>query len=480
MHRLILSLLATVASPAFAQLAAPEAATLTANVDRRAPVLADTAKAIWNFAEVGYQEQRSSALLQAQLKAGGFTVTPGVAGMPTAFVASYKRGVGPVIAVLAEYDALPGSAQTADPERKAIAGQVAGHACGHNLFGAASVTAALAIRDWMAANNIAGELRVFGTPAEEGGSGKVYLVRAGLFDDVAATLHWHPADNNGVSVGRSQANISGKFRFKGVASHASAAPDKGRSALDGVEVMNVAVNYLREHVPMGTRIHYVVSNGGGAPNVVPDFAESYYYVRNADPEIVRSVMKRVQAAAEGAAMATGTSVSFEATGGVYAMLGNDALAEVMQRSLQQVGGVSWSAPETAWAAQIAGTLPTTRPMTQIAEITPISRADGGGSTDVADISWVSPTVGLTTATWVPGTPAHSWQAVAASGMSIGMKGSVVAAKTLALAAAALFRDPATLAAAKVELLRRRGADFRYQAMIGDRTPPLDYRKNTSL
>ena len=201
---------------------------------------------------------------------------------------------------------------------------------------------------------------------------------------------------------------------------------------------------------------------------MPDFAESYYYVRNADPEIVRSVMKRVQAAAEGAAMATGTSVSFEATGGVYAMLGNDALAEVMQRSLKQVGGVTWSAPENAWAARIAGTLPTTRAMTQIAEVVPISRADGGGSTDVADISWVSPTVGLATATWVPGTPAHSWQAVAASGMSIGFKGSVVAAKTLALAAATLFRDPATLVSAKAELLKRRGADFRYRAMIGER------------
>ena len=283
---------------------------ILSDVDTRAPVLASTAKSIWNWAEVGYQEAKSSALLQAELKKSGFAITPGVADMPTAFVARFKQGTGPVIAVLAEYDALPGLAQTADPTLTAIAGKAAGHGCGHNIFGAASVTAALAIKDWMVANKVAGELRVYGTPAEEGGSGKVYMVRAGLFDDVDATLHWHPGDANGVSAGKTLANISGKFRFEGLSAHAAAAPDKGRSALDGVEVMNVAVNYLREHIPMATRIHYVVTSGGEAPNVVPDFAESYYYVRHTDPEVVKSVMERVKKAAEGAAIATGTTVKF--------------------------------------------------------------------------------------------------------------------------------------------------------------------------
>jgi aminobenzoyl-glutamate utilization protein B len=459
-----------------AQITETERTAIGSNVDRRAPVLAETAKAIWDLAEVGYQETRSSALLQAQLKAAGFTVTPGIAGMPTAFVASFKAGAGPVIAILAEFDALPGLAQTATPARAAIAGQGAGHACGHNIFGAASVTAAIAVKEWMQANRIAGELRVFGSPAEEGGSGKVYLVRAGLFDDVAATLHWHPGDTNRVSVGKSQANISGKFRFHGLSSHASAAPDKGRSALDGVEIMNVATNYLREHIPASTRIHYVTTNGGEAPNVVPDFAESYYYVRHTDPMIVKSVMERVKKAAEGAAIATGTTVEFEATGGVYSMLGNDALAEVMHRNLSSVGGERWNADETRWAETIASTLPSRKPLQSIAEVGPIQDDDGGGSTDVSDISWVSPTVGLSTATWVPGTPAHSWQAVAASGMSIGAKGGVVAAKAIALTAADLFRSPATLAAARAELLRKRGADFRYEAMLGSRPPPLDYRK----
>ena len=464
---------------AAAQITEIERTAIAANIDRRAPVLAQTAKAIWDFAEVGYQETRSSALLQAQLKAAGFTVTPGIAGMPTAFVASFKTGTGPVIAILAEFDALPGLAQAATPARAPIAGQAAGHACGHNIFGAASITAALAVKEWMQANRIAGELRVFGSPAEEGGSGKVYLVRAGLFDDVAATLHWHPGSANIVTAGRSLANISGKFRFRGLASHASAAPDQGRSALDGLEIMNVATNYLREHIPPNTQIHYVTTNGGAAPNVVPDFAESYYYVRHVDPMIVKSVMERVKKAAEGAAMATGTTVEFEALGGVYSMLGNDALADVMHRNLTSVGGERWSAEEIRWAQTIAASLPNPEPLQSVADILPIDRADEGGSTDVADISWVSPTVGLFTATWVPGTPAHSWQAVAASGMSIGAKGGVVAAKAMALTAADLFRSPATLTAAREELVRKRGAGFRYEAILGNRPPPLDYRKPVS-
>lgn len=476
-----LRLLLAAAAAAFpvAALAAPadkDQAALSQSVDKREASLSRLARSIWGYSEVGYQETKSSALLADELQKAGFSVQRGVAGMPTAFTASFKRGEGPVIAILAEYDALPGLAQDATPERSPVAGRIAGHACGHNLFGAASVTAAIAVKEWMAANNIAGEVRVLGSPAEEGGSGKVYLVRAGLFDDVAATLHWHPGDENGVSVGASQANISGKFRFRGVASHASAAPDKGRSALDGVEVMNVATNYLREHVPIGTRIHYVVTDGGQAPNVVPDFAESYYYVRSSDVGVVRSVWARVTKAAEGAAMATDTKVDVEITGGVYAMLGNEALAAVMHRSLVTVGGPRWTAEDRAWAERIQPTLPTQRALDSISETGTVTAETGGGSTDVADVSWASPTVGLRVATWVPGTPAHSWQAVAASGAPIGERGALVAAKTLALTAADLFRSPETLAAARAEFDRKRGDGFRYQALVGDRAPPLDYRK----
>ncbi len=477
MKYLLLAATALVATAAQAEpLAAPDRTALIAGVDKRAPELAANARAIWNWAEVGYQENKSSNLLQAELKKAGFKVEPGVAGMPTAFVASFTQGKGPVIAVLAEYDALPGFSQTDAPQQASVPGLAAAHACGHNIFGAASVTAAVAVKEWMIANKVQGTLRVYGTPAEEGGSGKVYMVRAGLFDDVSAVLHWHPGDSNGVSVGKSQANISGKFRFIGRAAHASGAPWQGRSALDGVELMDVATNFLREHIPIGTRIHYVITDGGKAPNVVPEKAEVYYYVRHTDPQVVKDVWSRVVKAAQGAALATDTTVATEITGGVYSMLGNDALAEVMHRNLEAAGAPQWTAEEKAWAAKIEKTLQSPKPVEEAGRIQPISRSDGGGSTDVSDISWTTPTVGLGTATWAPGTPAHSWQSAAASGGSIGAKGGVVAAKTIALTAAELFRSPEALAAAKAEFEKARGPNFKYQAMVGDRKPPLDYRK----
>lgn len=477
-ERLMILTAALLASAAHAApLPQSDQSTVIAGVDKRAIGLATTAKTIWGYAEVGYQEQKSSALLQQELTKAGFQVKAGVAGMPTAFVASFKNGAGPVIAILAEYDALPGLAQTTAATPSPIAGQAAGHGCGHNIFGAASITAAMAVKEWMIANKVAGELRVYGTPAEEGGSGKVYMVRAGLFNDVAAVLHWHPGDSNGVAVGKSQANISGKFRFRGLSAHASAAPDKGRSALDGVEIMDVATNFLREHIPIGTRIHYVITDGGKAPNVVPDFAEVYYYVRHTDPAVVKSVWDRVKLAAEGAAMASGTKVEVEITGGVYSMLANNTLAEVMDRNLRTVGGESWTVEEKAWGATLQKSLSNPKPIDSVGQIAPIWKGDGGGSTDVSDISWVTPTIGMGTATWVPGTPAHSWQAVAASGSSVGAKGGVVAAKTIALTAAELFRSPDVLATARAELDKARGPGFQYQAMVGDRQPPLDYRKS---
>lgn len=453
---------------------------LLTSVEKGSPHMAQVAHQIWEWAEVGYQETKSSALLQSELKASGFTVQPGVAGMPTAFVASFKNGEGPVLAILAEFDALPGLAQKAVAERSPIAGQIAGHACGHHLFGAASVEAAQALAAWMKANNVPGEIRVYGTPAEEGGSGKVYMVREGLFSDVDATLHWHPSDSNSAAQSVSLANISGKFRFSGASSHASAAPWRGRSALDGVEVMNVAVNYLREHIPDGTRIHYVVTDGGKAPNVVPDQAEVYYYVRHTDPQIVRDVFARMQKAAEGAALATETKVSFEQTGGVYNMLVNDTLGKVVDEALREVGGPEWTPQERAFGEAMVKQLPSGgRPLESVAKVEAYSiGGGGGGSTDVADVSWVTPTAGMTSATWVPGTPAHSWQAVAAGGMSIGSKGAEVAAKTLALAGARLLKEPQLIETAKAELNDRRGADFEYQAMVGDRAPPLDYRKSS--
>ncbi len=459
----------------------PQRAQILGLVDKAGPRMGEVAQQIWGFAEVGYQETKSSALLQKELKAAGFTVEPGVAGMPTAFIARFRDGDGPVIAILAEYDALPGLAQHAEPARSPIPGHEAGHACGHHIFGAASVAAAQAVKAWMQANDVKGEIRVYGSPAEEGGSGKVYLVRSGLFSDVSATLHWHPSDTNSAAQTISLANISGKFRFAGLSAHASASPEKGRSALDGVEILNVAVNYMREHVPSSARIHYVVTDGGSAPNVVPDKAEVYYYVRHADPQVVRDVMGRIQKAAEGAAMASETKVSFEQTGGVYNMLPNDALGRLMDQNLREVGGPKWDAKDTAFGQAMTAHLPPTKlTLASVGEVRPYEvGGGGGGSTDVADVSWVTPTAGITAATWTPGTPAHSWQAVAAGGTPIATKGGIVAAKTLALTAADLFTDAATIAKAKAELDQRRGDGFIYKAMVGDRPPPLDYRRKAT-
>ncbi len=452
-------------------------AQLKETLDAYAPRMGEVALEIWRHPELGYLETATTRLLQDELQAAGFTVEAGVAGMPTAFVArAGRRGDGPVIALLAEMDALPGMAQAAVPERAPLPDQDAGHACGHNRFGAATVAAARAVRTWLEASGTAGEVRVYGTPAEEGGSGKVYLVRAGLFRDVDAVLHWHPADRNSAAQSGSLANISGKFRFAGTASHAAIAPERGRSALDGVEAMNHMANLLREHVPDGTRIHYTVTDGGGAPNVVPARAESYYYVRHAEPAVVREAFARLQRAAEGAALGTGTTVTFEQTGGVYSLLPNDALGRVMDAALREAGGVRYGPGDLAFAQALRRTLENPPPLETAADIEDYAvDTPSFASTDVGDVSWNVPTAGVSVATWVPGTAAHSWQAVAGSGSAIGLAGTRVAAGALALAAARLFTAPDVLATARAELARRRGQAFTYRPLLERAEPPLDYR-----
>ena len=466
--------LATLVAPA-STIAQSGHQAVAAHVEAHAADHAAVAQQIWDLAEVGYQETESSALLQTRLAAAGFRVEAGVEGMPTAFVASWGQG-SPVIGILAEYDALPGITQSRSPERDPRPEMGAGHACGHHLFGSGSVAAALAVKEWLASSGTPGTIRLYGTPAEEGGAGKVYLVRGGLFEDVDAVLHWHAGSSNDASPSTSLANKSAKFRFHGVSAHASGAPDQGRSALDGVEAMNNMVNMLREHVPMETRIHYVITSGGAAPNVVPDFAEVYYYVRNPDVELARSIFDRVVLAAEGAALGTGTRMEHEVIHGIYAMLSNETLQRRAHENLERVGGVEYTAEERAFAAAVQATLAQQPPLESAAEVQPYMPRAGGGSTDVADVSWVVPTVGIRTATWVPGTPAHSWQAIAAGGTTIGEKGMVVAAKALAMTAVDLFTDAGLLAAAKAEYLEKVGPDFRYVSLVGDRAPPLDYRK----
>jgi aminobenzoyl-glutamate utilization protein B len=457
-----------------AQTTGPSVASL---LESRQAHYAEVAHAIWEFAEVGYQEVRSSALLQAELAAAGFAVEAGVAGMPTAFVASFGSGK-PVIGILAEFDALPGITQDALPERAPLPEKEAGHACGHHLFGTGSVAAAIAVKQWLQATGTPGTIRLYGTPAEEGGAGKVYMVREGLFADVDAALHWHPGDGNSASPSTSLANKSAKFRFHGVSAHAAAAPDRGRSALDGVEAMNHMVNLMREHVPQETRIHYVITEGGSAPNVIPDFAEVFYYVRNPEPTVVAELFQRVVAAAEGAALGTGTSMDYEVIHGLYNLLPNELLQRLVWGKLNEVGGVEYDAAERRFAEAIRQSLPGDAPPLESVSVVQAYEweREGMGSTDVADVSWVVPTAGLRTATWVPGTPPHSWQAVAAGGTSLGAKGMMVAAKTLALTAVELFTRPQLLEAAWAELRERVGPDFVYRPLVGDRAPPLDYRR----
>ena len=449
---------------------------MLAYLDSASGVYQALAMTIWDNAELGYQETRSSALLQETLAAEGFEIEAGVAGIPTAFVASYGSGK-PVIGLLAEFDALPGISQSSAPLREPIEGKNAGHACGHHLFGAGSTAAAVAIKRWLAANPGSGTIRLYGTPAEEGGSGKVYMVRAGLFEDTDAVLVWHPADRNSADYSATLANKSAKFRFSGVSSHAAVAPERGRSALDGVEAMNFMVNLLREHVPQESRIHYVITSGGSAPNVVPDFAEVFYYVRHPNAETLKGIWSRVMDAAEAAAQGTGTTMEAEVIHGNHSVLPNEALARVMHKNLTQVGGVQYDAQERDYARRITATLNLDENLEgREAQVEPLKFLQLMGSTDVGDVSWRVPTTEMRAATWVPGTSPHTWQAIAAGGTSIGGKGMLVAAKTLALTAADLYEQPELLVAAREEFETRLGPNFRYEALLGDRDPPLDYRK----
>lgn len=462
-------------STAFAQAPNKAHESVIKEIDQKEKQYGVLSKQIWTLAEVGYQEVRSSAILQDQLRKEGFKVQSAVADMPTAFVASFGEGK-PVIGILGEFDALPGLSQDSIPVKKSIGG-IAGHACGHHLFGVGSLASVVAIKNWLVQSGHKGTIRFYGTPAEEGGSGKVYMVRDGLFKDVDVVLHWHPGDSNSASSSSSLANKSAKFRFRGISSHAAAAPDRGRSALDGVEVMNYAVNMMREHIPSATRIHYVITNGGKAPNVVPDFAEVYYYVRHPSRQYVASIWERVQKAAQGAALATGTTVEEEIIGGVHEILPNDVLSQLMHENLKGIGGMKYTTEELKYAEELSKTQGMgIRELSSVETIEPLANEGlSSASTDVGDVSWAVPTVGLRTATWVPGTPAHSWQAVAAGGTSIGRKGMVIAAKALATTAIDLFQNEKIISEAKAEFDKRRGSDFTYKALVGDRKPALNYR-----
>ena len=467
----ILGLLALLPTALFAQARYTK---ILSEIDGQTAAYTTVAQQIWSWAEMGYQETQSSSLLQQTLADAGFTIEKGVADIPTAFVATYGSG-SPVIAILGEYDALPGLSQ------KAVAYKIsndtkAGHACGHHLFGTASAAAAIAAKAYLENNNKSGTIKFFGCPAEEGGSGKVYMTRAGLFDAVDVMLHWHPSSINAANPANALANKSAKFRFYGTSAHAAGAPEKGRSALDAVEAMNTMVNMMREHVSESTRIHYVITRGGEAPNVVPDFAEVYYYSRHKTRTEVTQIFDRIVNAAKGAALGTGTKMEYEMIGGTHELLFNDILQPLVHKNLAKIGGYQYTSEERAFAEQIAESLGEPLNTEYVEGVVPYSEnAKPGGSTDVGDVSFAVPTAGLRAATWVPGTPAHSWQAVAAGGMSIGYKGMMIAAKTLALTGMQLLDSPKLIQAARENFIEKRGKDFIYKPMLGDRKPALDYR-----
>ena len=445
-------------------------------LDQKFDHYANIAHHQWENPELGYLEVKSSALLLKELKKEGFKVKSGVANIPTAFTATFGSG-HPIIGVLGEYDALPGMSQKATATEEAIVEGAPGQGCGHHLLGTAAMAAAISVKDWLKETGKSGTIIFYGTPAEEGGSGKVYMGRAGLFNDLDAILTWHPAGQNNASPHTNLATISGKFRFKGIASHAAMSPEMGRSALDGVEAMNAMVNMLREHTTEPTRIHYVITKGGVAPNIVPAEAEVYYVARHENRDELKAVWNRIIKAAEGAAIGTETKMSFEVVGGTYNILPNESFSNIMNSNLEIVGGVNYDEKEMKFAVALQKSLGNkTKKLETAADVQPMTFSFGKASSDVGDVSWIAPTASMVAATWVPGTPAHSWQAVAAGGTSIGHKGMMVAAKTMALTAIDLMDNPSALKAINKEFNERKGPDFKYEALLGDREPPLDYRK----
>src|SRR5210317_1172962 len=422
---------------------------------------------VFETPETLYNEFASVAEHVAALKAEGFTVTEGICGMPTA-VMGEAGTEGPVIAILGEFDALPQLSQAPGiAEHSPIEAGGNGHGCGHNLLGAASLLAATAVKDWLAENGLKARVRYYGCPAEEGGAAKTYMVREGLFDDVDAAISWHPATFTAVNEAVSLANTRIDFTFHGKAAHAAGAPELGRSALDAVELMNIGVNYLREHMPDSARVHYAYLDAGGvAPNVVQAKATVRQLVRAADLPTLRDLVARVRSIADGAALMTGTEVEVKVYSGVSNLVGNRPLEEIMQREFDKLGPVPFDADDVGFANEIRQTLtkddiaasfqrvgretPADLPLCDF--VAPLDRTSNGGegSTDVGDVSWVVPTVQARVATCAVGTPFHTWQTVAQGKVPAAHKGMVYAAKVMAATAKRLIEDPALRARARDE------------------------------
>jgi aminobenzoyl-glutamate utilization protein B len=454
----------------------------------------ETSDKVWKFAELGLIEFKSSALLADELEKNGFKVERGIAGMPTAFAAMWGKGK-PVIGIMGEYDALPGLSQKSIPLQEPLEPGKPGHGCGHNIYGTSGMAAAIAVKRVIEKHRIGGTIKFFGCPAEENFDGKVYMVRDGCFNEVDAVICHHPSSMNSVSLRSSLSVNSAKFHFYGKASHAGGSPEQGRSALDAVELMNIGVNYLREHVIQDARIHYIIEKGGDQPNVVPQYARSWYYVRAPERSELEPISDWILDIAKGAALMTKTELKTEFVAGIYNLIPNRTIAELIAKNMREVGLPKYSAEDLKFAKEIAKTI---TPEMKIAQLKKSKRpgwerladkliddeipdpwGDGEyshGSTDVADVSWQVPTVEFSTATWVLGTPGHSWQNVAQSRVGLGHKSLIFSAKVMAATAMDLLTKKAALDKAKEEHRQRIGNKTYKSSVPYDHKPPLDFWK----
>ena len=434
-------------------------------------------KELHELAEPGYVEYKSSELIIKHLEENGFKVERGVANLPTAFIATFGEGE-PVLAVLAEYDALPGLSQdtTACFSPRVQGGY--GHGCGHNLIGTAAVSAAVGVSKWLAQGH-RGTIRLYGCPAEEGGGAKTYMVREGLFNDVDCAISYHPMSHNQILRDTWSTKIGIIFDFEGKTSHAGGAPHLGRSALDGVEAFNMMMNLNREHFHQNSRIHYVITNGGEAPNIVPDKAQVYYYLRHQDPKVAKDILERTIAAAKGAAMGTGTTVKHSFVAGSYSMLCNTYLGRMAQRNLEKVGGVKLTEAEKAYLEEINrnAELPALD-FSKYEKVNPFQEvisSQGGSSDDTGDVSQVIPLCRVETCV-SPGS-LHTWHFSSISGTSIGTKAMLIAAKTIYLTFVEIYKNPKELKHIRADWEAIQGKDYKHECLVGDEPPALEYFRN---
>jgi aminobenzoyl-glutamate utilization protein B len=443
------------------------------------PLIVEMASSLWDFSETALQERRSADLLIGKLRAAGFRVETGIAGMPTAFVATHGSG-SPVIGILAEYDALPGVGNAPVPKRQSRDdGVLSGHGCGHNLFGAASVGGAIALKAVMEQAGLKGTIKVFGSPAEETLVGKVYMAKAGVFDGLDATIDWHPLLKTEVHNSGNLAMNNFEVEFFGQASHSSMDPWNGRSALDAVELMNYGVNLMREHIEPTARIHYVIPRGGEAPNVVPEYAKVWYYVRDIKREGVNKYYNRILKIAEGAAIATGTNYKVRLITGVHDYLFNRPLQEIIRTNLELVGPPRFTPEEQEFGRALQKSLGKEEKglHTRVEPLADEVKPPESGSTDVAEVSWITPTAGFNVATAPIGVPWHSWATTACHGTGIGHKAAVVAAKVIAATGVDLLTRPDIVQKARAFFQQATGGKPYQSPIPKDQPPPVGANKD---